>query len=120
MSKRDLVDQYVGGQMDRREFIKRMVRLGVSVVAAGTFAQALAPNEAKAQTNEYGFPIHSNAAAVAQSNIVQQNADASGTGIGIGIGGGIGSPGTGTGVGVGGQAVNTAAQVNSAVITQIT
>lgn len=51
-----MVDQYVNGQMDRREFIRRMVGLGVSIVAAGTFAQALAPSEAKARTNEYGSP----------------------------------------------------------------
>ena len=60
----------------------------------------------------------SNAAAVAQSNVAQQNADASGTGIGIGIGG-IGA-GTGTGVGAGGIAENTAVQGNDATIIQTT
>ena len=56
----------------------------------------------------------SNAAAIAQSNVIQQNADASGTGIGIGI------LGDGTGVGTGGVATNTATATNAAAITQTT
>lgn len=49
MLKRDLVDAYCNGRMDRRQFLKRMVGLGVSVVAAGAYAEAIAKNASAAE-----------------------------------------------------------------------
>ncbi len=51
MSKHELVEEYLNGRMDRRQFIQRLIAMGVSVVAAGTFAQTLASNAADARTN---------------------------------------------------------------------
>jgi hypothetical protein len=43
MSRRELVDSYLGGQMSRRVFIRRLVRTGMSVAAAVAFAGQLSP-----------------------------------------------------------------------------
>jgi hypothetical protein len=42
MSRKELVDAYLDRRISRRHFVKRLIDLGVSVVAAGAFAQALA------------------------------------------------------------------------------
>jgi hypothetical protein len=42
MSRKELVDAYLDRRISRRHFVKRLMDLGVSLVAAGAFAQALA------------------------------------------------------------------------------
>ena len=41
MSRKELVDAYLDRRISRRHFVKRLMDLGVSVIAAGAFAQAL-------------------------------------------------------------------------------
>jgi hypothetical protein len=47
MSRRQLVDAYVGGRISRRVFIKKLVKAGVTVGAAVTFASVLTPAAAQ-------------------------------------------------------------------------
>ncbi len=47
MSKRQLVDAYLGGRITRRSFIGKLTRLGVSLGAAAAYANVLA-GEARA------------------------------------------------------------------------
>lgn len=49
MSKQELVAAYLSRQMDRRVFIKRLVSLGVSIGAAGAYAQILTENASAAE-----------------------------------------------------------------------
>lgn len=42
MSRKELVNAYLDRKISRRQFVKRLMELGVSLVAAGAFAQALA------------------------------------------------------------------------------
>ncbi len=46
MSRSELVDAYVSGRMSRRVFIKRLVKTGVTVASAVTFAGVLTPSSA--------------------------------------------------------------------------
>ncbi|MGH2534239.1 MAG: hypothetical protein ACRDJW_18375 [Thermomicrobiales bacterium] len=48
MSKRDLIDAYVGGRLGRREFVRGLTALGVSAGAALAYAQHLGPTGAAA------------------------------------------------------------------------
>src|SRR5579872_6068943 len=43
VSQEELVSAYVGGRISRRTFIRRLTILGVSLGAAATYAEALAP-----------------------------------------------------------------------------
>ena len=42
MSKRELVDAYVAGNLSRRSFIRGLVKVGVSAAAAVTYANVVA------------------------------------------------------------------------------
>ena len=57
MSENELIGAYLDGQMDRRQFIKRLVALGVSVAAAGAYAQVFVTRAAEAgiRRDEHGF-----------------------------------------------------------------
>lgn len=46
MSRRQLVDAFVAGRISRRVFIKKLVKAGVTVGAAVTFASVLTPASA--------------------------------------------------------------------------
>jgi hypothetical protein len=48
MSKKELVDAYVEGKIDRRSFVKGLVGAGVSLAVAGTYAELLHPQRAGA------------------------------------------------------------------------
>jgi hypothetical protein len=48
MSRQDLVDAYVSGQVGRRAFVRGLVALGVSASAAAAYADALKPSETEA------------------------------------------------------------------------
>lgn len=54
MTKHELIDAYVGGELDRRDFVRRLTALGVSAGAALAYAQTLAPRAAAAS----GGPSH--------------------------------------------------------------
>jgi hypothetical protein len=47
VSRQDLVQAYVSGQIGRRAFVRGLVALGVSTSAAAAYAAALDPVEAK-------------------------------------------------------------------------
>ncbi len=57
MPENELISAYLDGLMDRRQFIKRLVALGVSAAAAGAYAQAFATRAAEAdiRRDENGF-----------------------------------------------------------------
>ncbi len=49
MSKRELLDAYMLGKIDRRAFIRGLVRLGVSAAIAASYATTLTPTAAASQ-----------------------------------------------------------------------
>lgn len=68
MTKTELVDAYVRGDLDRRSFIARLTGLGVSVGAAVAYATSLAPATSAAPG---ASPIRNSAGYIARA----QNAD---------------------------------------------
>ena len=56
MSKREIVDSYVRGEIDRRGFIRGLTALGVSAGAAATYAFNFAPSTAASAGNN-GFVV---------------------------------------------------------------
>lgn len=46
MTKRELIQEYVSGRIDRRDFMVRLTGLGVSAAAALAYAQSLTPSAA--------------------------------------------------------------------------
>ena len=61
MSREDLIDAYVSGEISRRTFIRRLAAAGVSLAAAGAYAQLLGTDDAQAaRAPRDGFyePVH--------------------------------------------------------------
>jgi hypothetical protein len=50
MTKHELIDAYVRGRIDRRNFVRRLTALGVSASAAGAYALSLSPSASAAGT----------------------------------------------------------------------
>ena len=48
MSQEDLIDAYVSGEISRRTFVRRLAAAGVSLAAAGAYAQLLGTGDAHA------------------------------------------------------------------------
>src|SRR5262249_29468863 len=48
VSKEELVEAYLEGKIDRRTFVRRLVGAGVSLAAAGAYAELLRPQRAGA------------------------------------------------------------------------
>jgi hypothetical protein len=48
MTKHELIDAYVRGRIDRRDFVRRLTALGVSASAAGAYALSLSPSASAA------------------------------------------------------------------------
>lgn len=44
MTKHEIIEAYIAGQIDRRGFMKRLTTIGVSAAAAAAYAQSLAPS----------------------------------------------------------------------------
>jgi hypothetical protein len=44
MTKHEIIEAYIAGQIDRRGFMKRLTAIGVSAAAAAAYAQSLAPS----------------------------------------------------------------------------
>jgi hypothetical protein len=55
MTKNDVVDAFIRGDLDRRGFIKRLTAVGVSSAAAMAYAGSLVQNTAAAPSNGSGF-----------------------------------------------------------------
>ncbi len=51
MSKRELLDAYMAGKIDRRAFIRGLVGLGVSATIAASYATTLTPAAAASQSS---------------------------------------------------------------------
>ena len=78
MTKRDLIDAYVRGDVDRRGFIRKLSAMGVSAAAAAAYAGSFAPDAAAAPSrNSAGYVARLQDAdddygiAVAIDNIIQ-------------------------------------------------
>src|SRR4051794_24879513 len=54
MSKHEVVEAYLSGRIDRREFVRRLALAGVSAGAAAAYAQALAAPAAAAPAGRGG------------------------------------------------------------------
>jgi hypothetical protein len=58
MTKRDLIEAYIQGSVDRRGFVRRLSALGISAGAAVAYAQSLAPAASAAPgRNAAGFVV---------------------------------------------------------------
>lgn len=55
MSKHEVVEAYLRGQIDRREFIRRLTLAGVSSAAAVAYAQSLGTASAATAPGKHGF-----------------------------------------------------------------
>jgi hypothetical protein len=53
MSREQLIDLYLRGQIGRRTFIRRLVGAGISLTAAATYAELLVPQPAFAARGDY-------------------------------------------------------------------
>jgi hypothetical protein len=58
MSRRDLVDGYLAGNVGRREFIRGLVALGMSASAATAYAVALSSEAAAAKRRAASFDFY--------------------------------------------------------------
>jgi hypothetical protein len=56
MSRHQLVDAYVSGQIGRRAFVRGLVALGMSASAAAAYAAALNPAEAAPIDDDFYVP----------------------------------------------------------------
>jgi hypothetical protein len=56
MSKRELVDAYLSGEVNRRLFVRGLVALGVPATTAAAYAVALQPASASHRDDFYGHP----------------------------------------------------------------
>lgn len=63
MTKHELIDAFVGGQIGRRDFVRRLTALGVSMGAALAYAQTLAPSAAASggSPRPHGFVMRAQA-----------------------------------------------------------
>lgn len=58
MTKRELIEAYIHGSVDRRDFVRRLTALGISAGAAVAYAQSLAPAASAAPgRNAAGFIV---------------------------------------------------------------
>lgn len=58
MTKRELIEAYIQGSVDRRDFVRRLTALGISAGAAVAYAQTLAPAASAAPgRNAAGFVV---------------------------------------------------------------
>lgn len=56
MPKHELVEAYLEGRLDRRDFVRRLTALGVSAGAATIYAASLSDSAAAAVQGTYGQP----------------------------------------------------------------
>ncbi len=58
MSKHEVVDAYLKGRIDRREFVRRLTLAGVSTAAAVAYAQTLSPSSVSAASAPAARGVH--------------------------------------------------------------
>src|SRR3954454_8338333 len=62
MSREQVVDLYLRGEIGRRTFIRKLVGLGISLTAAATYAELLVPQPALAAREDFYGPYHAGGA----------------------------------------------------------